>query len=142
MAQYNQLASTPSYGDFPVKNYGGSTLSAKLGVILDTSNVISPTGSNDAIGVAVPGSAGVPVFGVLLEDIAASGTGRARTSGIAVMKCEGTITAGTLVQVSTTASKVGWAKAQTAASAQIGMAVSSSTDGEDILVLIQPAKNA
>lgn len=144
MALYNQLASTPSYGDIPAKNYGGSTLSAKTAVIVDTSNVTSVTSAaaNDGVGVAVAGAAGVPVVGVLLEDIATLSTGRLRTSGIAVMKCEGTITAGTLLQVSVTASKVGWAKALTAAKAQIGMALSSSTDGEDILVLLQPANNA
>lgn len=142
MAVYEQLSSTPSYGDFPFKNYSGSTISANLAVIIDTSNVVSPTGTNNAAGIAVPGSAGVPVVGVTVVDIAAGATGLVRTSGIALIKCEGTITAGTMVQVSTTSSKVGWAKAQTSATAQIGMAVTSSTDGELIAVLLQPAKNA
>ena len=142
MAQYNQFASTPSYGDVPVKNYSGSTIAAALAVIVDATNVVSPTSSNDAIGIAVPGAAGVPVVGVTLEDVAAGATGRSRTSGIVAVKCEGTIAAGTLVQASVTSSKVGWAKALTSAKAQIGMAVSSSTDGELILVLLQPANNA
>lgn len=143
MAQYNQLASTPAYFDLPVKNYGVSTLSANLAVIIDTSNVVSPTSTNDAIGVAVPGSAGVPVLGVTLADIPAGATGLVRVVGVAAVKCEGSITAGTLVQASTTSSKVGWAKAQTSATAQIGMAVSSSTDGELILVALGVgAKNA
>lgn len=142
MAQYNQLASSPQGGDISVKNYDSSTLAANLAVIVDTSNVVSPTSTNAAIGVALPGSAGVPVVGVTTADIAAGAMGLVRTSGVALVKCEGTITAGTLVQASVTSSKVGWAKALTSAKAQIGMAVSSSTDGELIAVLLQPANNA
>lgn len=143
MAQYNQMGATPNpYTDIPVKNYGGSTLPANTAVIVDTSNVISPTSSNTFPGVAVPGSAGVPVAGVLVADIAAGASGLLRTGGVALIKCEGSITAGTLVQASTTSGKVGWAKALTSAKAQIGMALSSSTDGELILVLLQPANNA
>ncbi|MFI0433148.1 MAG: capsid cement protein [Candidatus Nanopelagicales bacterium] len=142
MAVYEQISSTPSLGDFPFKNYGGSTVAANLAVIIDTSNVVSPTGTNNAAGIALPGSAGVSVVGVTTADIAAGATGIVRTSGIALIKCEGAITAGTMVQASATALKVGWAKAHSAAAAQIGMAITSSTEGELIAVLLQPAKNA
>lgn len=144
MSDYNQIAAIPNpYTDIPVKNYGVSTLNANTAVIVDTSNVVSPTSSSNTLpGVAVPGSAGVPVAGVLTADIAAGANGLLRTGGAALIKCEGSITAGTLVQASTTSGKVGWAKALTSAKAQIGMALSSSTDGELILVLLQPANNA
>lgn len=144
MADYNQIASIPNpYTDLPAKNYSGSTIAAALAVIVDTSNVVSPTSSSNTLpGIAVPGSAGVPIFGVTVTDIAAGANGLIRTGGAAWIKCEGSITAGTLVQASTTSSKVGWAKALTSAKAQIGMALSSSTDGELILVLLQPANNA
>lgn len=142
MAQYNQISDVPAYGDFPFKNYGGSTIPANVAVIIDTSNVVSVTGSNNAIGIALPGSAGVPVVGVTKADIPAGATGIVRTSGIAAIKCEGSVTAGTLLQASVTSNKVGWGKALTAAAAQIGMALTSSTNGELIDVLLQPANNA
>ena len=115
--------------DIPVKNYGGSTLPANTAVIVDTSNVISPTSSNTFPGVAVPGSAGVPVAGVLVADIAAGASGLLRTGGVALIRMRG--------QHHRRHARPGvhhvrqsrLGQTLTSAKAQIGMAPSS-TDGE------------
>lgn len=149
MAINFQGASAPSYSDFTFKNYNASTdIGANLAVKLDTTNVLDGTdngtwGAVDTPGVIPVTGDGDIVVGVTMETIKAGGVGRVRTAGIASMSADGAITAGAAVMASSAGGKVGFAKAQTAGKAQIGIALNTtSADSEPVLVLVSLAKNA
>lgn len=149
MAINFQGAGAPSHSDFTFKNYSASTdIAANVAVKMDTTNVLNGTdnatwGTVDTPGVIPVTGDGQLVVGVTMEIIKAGQTGRVRTAGIAPMLADGAITAGVAVMASSTALKVGFAKAQTAALAQIGYSLNTTAnDSEPVLVLVAIAKNA
>ena len=145
MALNAQLANTPSGEDYAFKNYTGSDIPANVAVSVDTTaaNVISPTNLVDAIGVIPVAASGNPVVGVTMEIIPAGRVGRVRCGGVAPMFADGAITAGTFVDASAAATKVGYAKVHVAAASTLGMALSTATaDGDPVLVLIAQGRNA
>jgi hypothetical protein len=143
MAYYGQIGALPVVGgDIPVKNYGVTTISAKLAVNADTSNTINTAG---AIGVVVPTTSGsvAACLGTVLSDIPAGKTGLIRISGGAVCKASGSVTVGENVQVDSASGKEGYVKTAGSAAAGFGKALSTAADGEDVLVWVSVgAKNA
>ncbi len=127
-------------GDIVVKNNGGSDIAAKLGVLIDTSNLQD---QDSPPGVVLPTASGgvVGSFGITLETIKAGRTGKVRVAGTAVATAHGTVTAGTYLQISDTASHLGQVKTCGSATEQIGQAMNTVTDA-DVEVLICKAKNA
>lgn len=140
-----QLATTPLPSDLPCYNYGGSDIPANTVVCLDGTNTITNSVSTLAtgLGVVLPTTGGNPSvgFGVTMEVIKAGQTGRVRTAGVALVTGDGAITAGTVVDVSvTTAGRV---KAHTAGKYSFALALSTSADGEQLLInVLGAAPNA
>ncbi len=142
-----QFANVPLPSDLAVYNFSSSDIASNLAVMIDATNVVGTAG--DAPGIAVV--SGTPyAVGVTMEIIKAAGTsgvptatsGRIRTQGLVWMTANGTITAGGVVDASTTSLKVGWAVAHVTAHPQLGVAWSTAADGEPVLVLLQPSNNA
>jgi hypothetical protein len=136
MANFNQIADSPvTGGDLPFTNFGVTDIPANLGVLLDP---------NNDYGIVLPSSGGgvAGSIGVTREIIKAGTTGKVRVYGTSVMKANGTITRGNEVQISDTASKLGWAKAKGAGIAGCGVALISAADTDPVLVLLSHAANA
>lgn len=140
-----QMAQFPTVYDIPVLNKTGSDIDAGTVLSIDSSNLMSnaltsvtavcvkpsPTGSDPAL-----------AFAVALDAIKDGQTGRARgPGGIALVKCDGAVTAGTVVDASaTTAGRV---KAHTAAKYSFAYALATGADADFIPALILgPAPNA
>lgn len=137
------------FGNTPVvvtmKNYGVTDIPSNLGVLFDTAHV--QTGGDASPGCVVPTASGgvANTAGVTMEIIPAGGTGRVAFNGVCPMTANGTITAGGYVQVSDTALKLGYALARGALGAtveQLGQAVSSATDGQQVLIFLSKAATA
>lgn len=121
-------------GDLPVKNYGGSDIAAGKVVKADTSN---PASGSDLPGVAVAtGTTGV--LGIAVETIPAGGTGRVRFLGAYPTTADGSITYGGFVE----GASGGKAKALESGARAFGIALSTASDGEPVLVWMAPANNA
>lgn len=141
MALQFQLAKTPLPSDLPFFNYSGTDIPADVAVSIDTVNVLGNAGVS-GIGIVPVAATGNVTIGVTQTVIKAGSSGPVRTCGIAVTTADGAITAGTVVDASAAASKVGFAKAHTAAKAQLGIALSTAADLDPVLVLVCPALNA
>lgn len=140
--QYQNGGFAITGGDIPFHNYGGSDIGAGLAVLLDTSN---PGGTGDKVpGVVLPTASGgvAGQIGVTVNAIPAGKTGLVRVYGVAVCTANGTVTIGETVMTSDTTSKLGYVKTQTTAGAQLGVAIGSATDGNQVQVLLHLAKNA
>ena len=138
-----QLASTPLPSDLPFYNYGVSDIPANTVVILDAANTVNnAVPGNTALGAKLPATGGNPslALGVTMEILKVGQTGRVRTQGIAIVTCDGAVTAGAAVDASPTVA--GAAKAHVAAKNSLGQALISAADTEQTLVLINPAPNA
>jgi len=133
-----QVASTPSYGDFAVKNYSTTvTIPSNVFVVCDTTNVLGAVSSADGIGVMLPSGDGTQVgIGITMESIAPGATGRIRSLGTAVTTADGAITAGGFVQATNDSNKVGFAKALAANATASGVALNTAADGDPCLVLL------
>lgn len=133
-----QVAETPSYGDFPFKNYSTTDTIAKgIFVVCDTTNVLGATASADGIGIAVPAGDGTAAaVGITMESIGPGAVGRVRCYGIAVTTADGVITAGDLVQATNDTSKVGFAKTLGATKYCSGQALNTCADGDPCIVLL------
>ena len=141
MADYQHGGYAVAGGDLPVKNYAVTDIGANLVVLIDSANAMGP----DAyVGVKLPSSGGgvVGTYGITQTPIAAGKTGLVRVIGSQWVLANGTVTAGEYVQASDTAAKLGYVKTCTAATEQIGQAISTATDGVPVHVLICKAKNA
>ena len=140
-----QFANTPGVLKIGVKNKTGATLKAGTAVVLDTNNLIADaSATTDGIYVAAPsgtdGAAGV--IGVLLADVIDGATGDAvpRSSGaIVAMKADGSITAGAQLMATTDSSAghtPGDAKTLSGGRPQLGLALTTAADLEQVLVLL------
>jgi Uncharacterized conserved protein (DUF2190) len=136
MANFNNVAESPVVGgDIPFKNNTLVDIPEGCGVLVDPSN---------DYGVALPTSGGgvAGSFGVSVEPIPAGKTGRIRFYGTIQMIANGSITRGGEVQISDTASKLGFAKAKGAGIAGIGLALCSASDGDPVLIALSHSFNA
>lgn len=144
MAVNFQEASTPLPGDLPFYNYTGTDIGPNLGVIPDPTNIVGTAG--DGLGVTLPPTSATIFLGVgvTMETVKAGGSaGKVRTAGIAVMLAFAAYNPGQVLQLCGTAGSLGFAQAQAGGKAQIGIALSASgANGDQILVLLQPANNA
>lgn len=122
-------------------NYGGTDIPAGVGVLADTSN--PPSGDN-AGGIVIPTASGgvVGTLGVTVENIKAGKTGRVRLQGVSVCTANGSITYGTAVQISDTASHLGEVKTCGAGITQLGVALNEVSAGELVRVFHSVARNA
>ncbi len=135
-----QLANTPIDSDIPCINNSVTDIPAFTVVIIDATNTItnSLTTLATLVGVSLPATGGNPsiAFGVTQEILKANAVspGRVRVAGITQVTGDGTITAGGFVDASpTTAGRV---KAHAAGKNSFAQAVSTSADGEQLLVLL------
>lgn len=142
-----QFASVPLPSDIACYNFSSTDIPSGVAVMIDGTNVMGTAGD----GPGVANVSGTPyAIGVTMEIIKAAGTsgsptagpGRVRTQGIAPMTANGSITAGGVVDASTTSLKIGFAVAHVTGHPQLGVAMSTAVDAEPVLVLIQPANNA
>jgi hypothetical protein len=143
MPVHFQLASTPLPTDLPYTNYRDVEIEAGRAVVIDAQNVLGDAG--DGIGIMMPPAGPQPVpyaFGVTMEKIRARSNGRVRTQGLVVCKADGPIAPGMRVCMSTVAGKVGWVRAKTPGEPQLGLAQTAAVDGDDIILLVNPATNA
>lgn len=137
MAQINQLSAIPvSGGDLTVKNYGGSDIAVKRVVKFDTVNTPGGAGSNP-IGVVLT-SSDVGAIGISLTTIPTLKLGQIRLLGAAVAVASATVHIGDPLKSDAT----GKVLPQTAATYQIGFAMSEAANTEDVLVWLAPAKNS
>lgn len=137
-----QLSSTPSGTDFPAMNKtGAGDIPAGKYVGIDASNAISSSADPGAICVKLPASDGDPVVGITMETLVDGGQAtKVRFFGpIAKATASGGITAGNYVMAEGTTGK---AKATTSAKASGGMAMTTASDGDDVLIMLGGAKNA
>lgn len=134
----NELGSYPVL-DFTFKNATASTIAANLAVLAST----APTGDTPGCVVLPTASGGVVgTIGVTVEAIPAGGVGRVRVYGIIPCTANGTVTFGEHVQVSDTSAKLGWVKTCGAATQQLGKALDTATNGQQVRVLLMMAANA
>ncbi len=137
-----QLSQTPGATDYAfVNNHATDDIPAGRFVAVDASNLVG-VGLHDGIGIKVIASTGDPTIGVTMETIkAGGGTGRVRCPGpIAALQSDGAITAGTYVEASAAADKVGFAKAAENNKSAGGIALNTSAaDGDLVLVLLSSA---
>jgi hypothetical protein len=148
-----QLAATLApYPKLTVKNRGASLLKAGTAVVIDANNLIADANALAMeICVAAPsgtdGSAGV--LGWLVEDLDYDGSSAGGQSTAPIiprgpvvpMKSDGVITAGGQVMITTDNSAghtPGNAKALTGGRPAFGIAITSSADLEDVLVMMFP----
>lgn len=136
-----------SGGDFPAANYGLTDIPEGRIVLVDTTNMQSPS---QAMGVVLPTAGGgvAGTWGITTTVLYAKGsldkpkTGLVRIAGSYTVIADGAITAGQYVQASDTLNKEGYAKVCAAATEQIGQAVYTVADGEMCEILICKARNA
>lgn len=143
MADTYQFANTPLPSDMACKNYGVTDIPAYTAVLLDTTAAnLVPTA--DAFGIVNPtAAASIPYcIGVTMQIIHAGETGSVRTQGVVQMIAAGTVTAGDVVQCSTTAAKLGWGMTQASAQPQLGQALTTATNSNTFLCQLSRAKNA
>ena len=133
MAHTNQLGNIPCFS-ITVKNNSGSDIAEGVPLSIDAANAIGTLAFANAIPVVVIAANGNACVGVSQMIIPAGGTGTARVLGAQKMVSDGAITAGGIVDGSATVGK--GAKAHAAGKAQLGMALTTSADGEDVLVLL------
>jgi len=144
--------------DYQFQNYQAADIAAYSGVIIDSTNAISISnvgGSGpDGIAVKLPAAAvGQTLIGVTQETLrgttfAATTTpssypsGRVRCAGpITKMICSAAITAGNPVMSDATGN--GTVIAQTAGHAQIGIALTTTVNsGDEVVVMLAQANNA
>jgi len=139
-----QLANTPIDSDIACINNSATDIPAFTAVIIDATNTItnSLTTLATQIGVSLPATGGSPKvgFGITQEIIKANAVsaGRVRVAGISQVNGDGTITAGTVVDMSvTTAGRV---KAHGAGLYSFAQALTTAADTEQLLVLIYGAQ--
>lgn len=145
MAMTFQLASSPLPTDEVARNYltAGNDIAAKAVVMIDASNIVGTAGDDIGVKITTTGGSVDFPYGVALETIVSSGSSaRVRTAGRAVCVAHGSITAGDVVMVSATAAHAGQVKTQTPGNPQLGQALTSAADGEDVLVQLCIAKNS
>lgn len=127
--------------DFTFHNYGGSDISANLGVLADTSNV----GDQDnPPGIVLPTASGgqAKSLGITVETIKAGKSGRVRVFGSVTCTASGTVTFGEFVKIDDTTAKLGWVSTAGSAKEQVGQAFGTATDGNKVEVFICKALNA
>ena len=144
---YNYEREPVAGGDVTAANYGATSIPANLIVLVDTTNVLSPS---KPMGVVLPTASGgvAGTFGVTVDELfpprndGSTRPGRVAVLGAIRVIADGAITAGQYVQASDTAGKLGYAKVCGAGIQQIGQAKTTAADGEYVLVLIDKARNA
>lgn len=127
--------------DLTFKNFGVTDIAAGLGVLADAGHV--PAGDAPG-GVLLPTNGGgvAGTIGVTVELIKAGATGRVRVLGVYPCTAAGTVTYGGIVQIQDVTAHLGQVKTCIAATRQLGMALDTATDGQQVRVLIIPAANA
>jgi hypothetical protein len=144
---YNYEREPVPGGDVTAANYGATTIPANRIVLLDTTNVLTPSKPK---GVVLPTASGgvVGTYGVTIDElfpIRDDGTtrpGRVAVLGAIRVPANGTITAGDYVQASDTTAKLGWAKVAGAGIQQVGQAETTAADGEMVLIRLDKGRNA
>lgn len=129
-------------GDIPFKNYGLVDIPAGAALVFDTSNPF--TSGDGPGGVKVPATSGsiAEPCGIAVETIPAGKIGRVRKLGAYPAVASGTVTYGDFVQIDSASGKEGRVKTCGAATAQLGQALNTATDGGLVLVWIQTSANA
>ena len=137
----NELGRTPIL-DLTFQNFGATAIAAGLVVLVDAGHVPSSTAIG---GVLLPTNGGgvAGTLGVTIDALAAlTGVGRVAIMGTAVCTAHGTVTYGQIVMASDTAAHLGHVKTVTAAARQLGLALDTATDGQQVRVALFPAMNA
>ena len=142
MGTYNrQYAKTPLQSDLSAINLSVTDIPSDTVVVMDTTSAdLVPL--QDGYAVSLPATGGNPGvgWGVTQETIKANGAlaGRIRTQGVCFATCDGAVTVGTIVDVSTvTAGRV---KAHGSGKQSFAMALETGADGD--VILIQLGYNA
>lgn len=144
--------------DYQFQNYQAADIAAYSGVIVDAANAISVSnaggGGPDGIAVKLPAAAtGAVLVGVTQETLRGTTfaattapssypSGRVRCAGpITKMIASAAITAGTIVMSDATGN--GTIITQSAAKAQIGVALTTAVNsGDEVVVMLSQANNA
>lgn len=121
-------------GDLPFHNYGASDIGAGLGVLADTSN---PGTASLAPGIVLPSIGGgvAKTIGVTVNTIPAGKGGLVRVYGVSVCTASGTVTYGETVQLDDTSGKLGWVKTHLTDQAQLGVAMGTAANSEQVRVM-------
>ena len=138
---------TSAYGGLPVA--GGDVtctntsiidIPAGAGVVLDIA--FPPTG-DQAVTVTVPLAAGsvAKPWGIATTIIKVGKSGPVRRVGAYPMTASGAITYGDYVQIDSTAAHMGQAKTKGATVSQLGQAMNTAADAEEVLVWVDIAAN-
>lgn len=142
-----QWAQTPLPSDLAFYNLQSANIGPNLAVTLDTTNLIEGSGGNDGPAITLPTATQFPIpLGVTMETIyspnapaapqAGASAGRVRTQGIAWVTSHGSVTAGTAVQMSSTASHLGQAETQSGSNPVLGVALNTTVDGDPLLIMV------
>lgn len=137
MALNTQIASTPAYSDFPFMNFGVTDIPAGTAVAIDAANTVGS--GQQGIGIVLPTTDGAKVVGVTLDKISAGTSGRVRCpTPLAMCKADGAITANTYVMSSGTSGKLGHVKTYAAGAGvtSLGIALTTATNGDEVLVML------
>lgn len=142
---FNWATTAVPGGDVSIINTDGTNaFTPGMCVTLDATNYLTVTSfSGFPAGLPSPGvkqsGAGDYIFGIAIENIPLGAQGRVRRIGIAQCLAAGAITAGNVVK----AAASGQVTPTTAAAAQIGQALNTTTTANDpVLVALDIAKNA
>lgn len=144
---YNYEREPVPGGDVTAANYGATSIPANRIVLVDTTNVLTPS---KPMGVVLPTASGgvAGTYGVTVDELfpprddGSTRPGRVAVLGAIRVPANGAITAGDYVQASDTVSKLGYAKVCAAGIQQIGQAKTTAADGEYVLILLGKARNA
>jgi len=142
---YMQMASLPTNGQEPTGYNAGTTdIPAHTVVVIDTGNLIdnSTTANKNMFSVTLPAAtAGLVAVFVTREIIPAKKTGRLFGAGeIALVTCQGAVTANTFV--GTSGSVAGAVATYTATSPYLGVALTTGADTDEIPVYLLPGVTA
>ena len=136
-----QYGGTPvAGGDVTCTNTSIIDIPAGAGVVLD---LAYPPSGDQAVAVTVPlasGSVAKP-FGIATAIIKVGKSGPVRTLGSYPMTASGAITYGDFVQIDGATSHMGQAKTKGATVSQLGQALNTAADGEQVLVRVVVAAN-
>ena len=150
MALNAQIANTPSQTDFPCVNMQAADIPANAVITVDAANAVSGVNYSTTPYIAVKyvAALGATAIGVTNEILKAVASGQNETYAGSVRlvgptawcTATGTITAGGTVMADT--ATPGNVIAQTAAKAQLGIALTTAATGEPVFVLLCGANNA
>lgn len=131
-----QINTAPNAFDFAFVNLSGATIPAFTPVKPDaTAGNQLGTGTNEGCPIIPIAAIGDPCIGMTMEPIVNGASGRVRVAGPVIPGiCDGGVTAGQVVDFSSTANRS--IKAHTATKAQAGIALATGADGETVPVLM------